>query len=249
MRILIVDDEPPARRRIRALLKSVPDAEIVGECANGRDAIGAIRDQRPDLVFLDIQMPELDGFGVVDACRTAAAPLFVFVTAYDAHAIRAFDVHALDYLLKPFDKSRFQDTLQRARDQLGRGEAAQTGQQLLALLNDLRGVRQTEDRIAIKETGRTVFLPVRQIDWIESSGNYVTIHAGNSTHMLRESMKAMESRLNPREFRRIHRNFIVNLSRVAELHPWSADEHVLLLRNGAKLPVSRRYRRNLDASP
>ena len=248
MRILIVDDEPPARRRIRALLKDVPDAEIVGECSNGRDAVAAIRDHKPDLVFLDIQMPELDGFGVVNACRTVNAPLFVFVTAYDAHAIRAFDVHALDYLLKPFDKGRFQDTLQRARDQLVKGEATQTSRQLLALLNDLRGARQSEDRIAIRESGRTVFLPVRQIDWIESSGNYVTIHAGTATHMLRETMKAMQARLNPREFRRVHRNFIVNLSRVAELHPWRGDEHVVLLRNGAKLPVSRRYRRNLDAS-
>ena len=248
MRILIVDDEPPARRRIRALLKNVPDAEIVGECANGRDAIAAIRDHKPDLVFLDIQMPELDGFGVVDASQTVNPPLFVFVTAYDAHAIRAFDVHALDYLLKPFDKNRFQDTLQRARDQLTKGEAAQTGRQLLELLNDLRGAQQSEERIAIRESGRTVFLPVRQIDWIESSGNYVTIHAGTATHMLRETMKAMETRLNPREFRRIHRNVIVNLTRVAELHPWRGDEHVVLLRNGAKLPVSRRYRRNLDAS-
>jgi two-component system LytT family response regulator len=246
MRILIVDDEPPARRRIRALLADIPDAEIVGECGNGRDAIAGIAAHKPDVVFLDIQMPELDGFDVVNACRPPDAPLFVFVTAFDQHAIRAFDVHALDYLLKPFDQDRFHDTLRRARDQIAKGEAVRTGRQLLALLDDLKRPRTGDERIAVKESGRTIFVPVKQIDWIESAGNYVTIHAGTATHMLRETMKGMETRLNPRDFRRIHRNFIVNTTRVAELHPWSGDEHVVVLRNGAKLPVSRRFRRNLE---
>lgn len=246
MRILIVDDEPPARRRIRGLLKDIDDAEVVGECGNGSDAIAAIGTHKPDVVFLDIQMPGLNGFDVVNACDSPNAPLFVFVTAFDQHAIHAFDVHALDYLLKPFDKERFLDTLQRARDQLAKGEAAQTGRQLLELLEDLKAPAAREERIAIKESGRMVFVPVKQIDWIESSGNYVTIHAGSSKHMLRETMKSMEARLNPRDFRRIHRNYIVNMARVAELHPWSGDEHVVVLRNGAKLPVSRRFRRNLE---
>jgi len=246
MHILIVDDEPPARRRIRALLADVGDAEIVGECSNGQDAIAAIAEHKPEIVFLDIQMPGLNGFDVVKACSPTNAPLFVFVTAFDQHAIHAFDVHALDYLLKPFDKERFLDTLQRARDQIAKGDAVQTGRQLLNLLEDLKAPKKGEDRIAVKDSGRTIFVPVKQIDWIESSGNYVTIHAGVSQHLLRETMKGMESRLDPREFRRIHRNYIVNMARVAELHPWSGEEHVLVLRSGAKLPVSRRYRRNLD---
>lgn len=246
MRILIVDDEPPARRRIRGLLKDIDDAEIVGECGNGQDAIAAIAAWKPDVVFLDVQMPGLNGFDVVNACAPSGAPLFVFVTAYDQHAIHAFDVHALDYLLKPFDRERFLDTLQRARDHISKGHAVQTGRQLLELLEDLKTPRAREERIAIKESGRTIFLPVKQIDWIESSGNYVTIHAGTSQHMLRETMKGMEARLNPRDFRRIHRNYIVNMARVAELHPWSGDEHVVVLRNGAKLPVSRRFRSNLN---
>jgi two-component system LytT family response regulator len=248
MRILVVDDEPPARRRIRQLLDAVPDAEIVGECGNGQDAIAAIRAHVPDVVFLDIQMPAGDGFAVVEACDSQNAPLFVFVTAYDEHAVHAFEVHAFDYILKPFDKDRFAESLQRARRKLTDGEAIRSSRQLLALLNDLKASRMGADRIAIKESGRTIFLPVGQIDWIESSGNYVTIHAGHTTHLLRETMKGMEARLDPRVFRRIHRHIIVNLSRVRELHPWSGDEHVLVLHNGTKLEVSRRYRGNLNDS-
>jgi two-component system LytT family response regulator len=248
MRILIADDEPLARKRIKSLLADVPDAEVVAECANGRETVEAIRLHAPDVVFLDIQMPELDGFGVVQHAGQVPIPAIIFVTAFDEFAVRAFEVHALDYLLKPFDRDRFNRALQRARDHVARGQVAVTHAQIQALLADLKPVPPKEERILIKSAGRAVLIPVSDIDWIESAGNYVTIRTAGQSHLLRDTMKSMEQRLDPRTFRRIHRNIIVNINRIKELHTMGKGEYVLKLRDGAKLTVSRRFRSNLDGA-
>ncbi len=246
MRVIIVDDEPLARRRIRSLLADVSDSEVVDECATGREAITAIRKHSPDVVFLDIQMPDGDGFRVAEEAGSSNGPAFIFVTAYDEHAVRAFEINALDYLLKPFDRKRFLSAWQRATDHVERGETLKAKSELASVLAKLQGEQIGEERLAIKEQGRIVFLPIKQIDWIESAGNYVTIHAGSAKHLLRDTMKNMEHRLGKQMFRRIHRNFIVNLGVIKEMHPWTADEGVLILHSGARLKVSRRYRRNLE---
>lgn len=248
MRIVIADDEPLARKRIKSLLADIPDAEVVAECANGREAVEAIRAHAPDLIFLDIQMPELDGFAVLQQIGGVPAPSIIFVTAFDQYAIRAFEVHALDYLLKPFDRDRFNRSLQRARDDMARGQVAITQAQLEALLADLRPAARVEERILIKEAGRAILLPASEIDWVESAGNYITIHAAGQSHMLRETMKGIGERLDQHAFRRIHRNIIVNISRVKELRTMGKGEYILKLRDGTKLAVSRRYRRNLDGA-
>ncbi len=248
MRVLIADDEPLARKRIRTLLADIPDVTVVGECANGREAAEAIRTQAPDVVFLDIQMPELDGFGVLQQAGDTTLPAIIFVTAFDQFAVRAFDVHALDYILKPFDRDRFNRAVQRAREHMAHGQAALTQAQIQALLADLRPDNRKDERILIKSVGRGVLVAVSEIDWIESAGNYVTIHAGGQTHLYRQTMKSMEKRLDQRTFRRVHRNIIVNISRIKELHAMGKGEYVLKLRDGTRLTVSRRYRQNLDGA-
>ena len=248
MRIVVADDEPLARKRIKSLLADIPDVAVVAECANGRETIDAIRDHAPDVVFLDIQMPELDGFGVLQQIGDISIPAIIFVTAFDQYAIRAFEVHALDYLLKPFDRDRFNRALQRARDHIAGGRTAVTHAQIRALLADLKPTAPKDERILIKSAGRAILLAESEIDWIKSAGNYVTIHAAGQTHMLRDTMKSMEQRLDPQAFRRIHRNIIVNINRIKELHAMGNGEYVLKLRDGTKLGVSRRFRRNLDSA-
>jgi two-component system LytT family response regulator len=246
MHVLIVDDEPLARQRLRALLEAEPDVKVVGECADGREAVVAIRRHRPDLIFLDICMPELDGFGVLEALSEPPLPGVVFVTAYDRFALRAFEVHALDYLLKPFDRERFQKALQRARAQVGRAGSAEVGQQLRALLEDVRPGRKYLDRVVIKSASRVFFLRVEEIDWIEAAGNYLKLHAGAEAHLLRETMGNLEARLDPDKFLRIHRSTIVNIERIQELQPWFHGDYVVLLCDGTKLTLSRSYRQKFQ---
>lgn len=248
MRVLIADDEPLARTRIKVLLADAPDVTIVGECANGREAADSIRAHAPDVVFLDIQMPELDGFGVLQQAGDTPLPAIIFVTAFDQFAVRAFEVHALDYILKPFDRDRFNRALQRARDHVARGQAAITHAQIRALLADLRPQERRDERILIKSSGKGILIATSEIDWVESAGNYVTIHAGGQGHLLRETMKSMEQRLDRQAFRRIHRNIIVNINRIKELHAMGKGEYVLKLRDGTRLSVSRRFRHNLDGA-
>jgi two-component system LytT family response regulator len=244
IRILIVDDEPLGRQRIRSLLKEEADLEIIGECVNGREAVAAIRDHQPDVVFLDVQMPGLDGFGVLEAVGPEFMPIVIFVTAHDSYALRAFEVHALDYLLKPFDRQRLSQALQRARRQLNQEE--KTVGQYAALLEDVGSSRKSLDRLVIKSSGRVFFLKTEEIDWIESAGNYLRLHVGDEVHLLRETMTNLESRLNSGKFVRIHRSTMVNLERIKELRPMFHGDYLVLLHDNTELTLSRSYRPKLQ---
>lgn len=241
IRTLIVDDEPLARERLRTLLQQEPDVQVIGECADGRQAVTAITNDAPDLVFLDIQMPILDGFGVLQALDDRPLPAIVFVTAYDQYALRAFDVHALDYLLKPFTARRFQKALQRARDEMQRdnGETSPVEKRLMTLLDDLNGEKKHPKRLVVKASGRVYFLKVDEIDWIEAEGNYVRLHVAANSHLLRETMKGMEAALDPDRFIRIHRSTIVNTERIRELQPLFHGEYAVILQDGTRLVASR----------
>jgi two-component system, LytTR family, response regulator len=247
IRALVVDDEPLARERIRALLESEPDIEYVGECANGREAITSIEEMEPDLVFLDVQMPVVDGLGVVEAVGADKMPAVIFVTAYDRYALRAFEVHALDYLLKPFDRQRFQKALQRVRQQLNRDQSVvNVNERLVALLEESQGGRKPLERLVIKNAGRVFFVKTEEIDWIEAASNYVRLHVGKEAHLLRETMNSLESRMDPQRFLRIHRSTIVNIERIQELQPWFHGDYVVILRDGTQLTLSRGYRQKLQ---
>lgn len=246
IRALIIDDEPLARARLRTLLTDESDMEVVGECGDGLEAVAAIQDLEPDLLFLDVQMPTLDGFGVLEAVEPDKLPSVVFVTAYDRYALRAFEVHALDYLLKPFDRERFHKALERVRAELERTGKAQANQRLLALLEDQKSNRPSLERLLIKTSGRVFFLCTQEIDWIEAAGNYVRLHVGNEAHLLRETMNGLEARLDPSRFLRIHRSTIVNVDRIQELQAWFHGDYIVILRDGRQLTLSRGYRQRVQ---
>jgi two-component system, LytTR family, response regulator len=246
IRALVADDEPLARERLTSLLSSEPDVEVIGQARDGEEAVTAIHDRSPDLVFLDVQMPQMSGFEVIEAVGSERMPLVIFVTAYDQHALRAFQVRALDYLLKPFDRERFTESLQRARKQLEREETGDLGRRLLALVKDLRRDQPRSDRLVVKSGGRLFFLRTDEIDWVEAAGNYVRLHVGTTSHLLRETMNAIEGRLDPEKFFRIHRCRIVNMERIQELQPWLNGEYAVLLRTGTRLTLSRGYREKLQ---
>ncbi len=245
VRTLIVDDMPLARERMKRYLKADPDIEIVGEAGDGREAVREVARLSPDLMFLDIQMPELDGFGVLEQLDPARLPVVIFVTAYDQFAIRAFEVHALDYLLKPFNRERLNDAVAHARAHLERRAGEDLDQRLRALLEDVRGESKYIKRLAIKSSGRVIFLVTDEIDWIESAGNYVSITSGREKHLLRERMNQLETRLNPEKFVRIHRSTIVNIDRIKEMHPLFNGDQRVILRDGTELTLSRTYRERL----
>jgi len=242
---LIVDDEPLARRRIKVLLQQIERVAVIGECADGRQAVDSILNLRPDLVFLDIQMPELDGFEVIDAIGTDRMPVVVFVTAFDRYAVKAFDVHAVDYLLKPFDRLRFSNAVERALHEIDLHQQAGMSQNVRALISSLRADEYFESRILVKLGGRISILNANQIDWIEAAGNYVQLHAGKEVYLLRETMKSMEQRLPPGIFVRIHRSFIVNVECIKELQPHFHGDHMVILKDKTRLTLSRRYRDRL----
>ena len=242
IRALIVDDMLLARNRVRRHLEEEADVEIVGEAPGGREAIDAIRELNPDLVFLDVQMPEIGGFEVLEAVGPNAVPAVIFVTAYDQFALRAFEMHALDYLLKPFDAERFRAAVGRARAQIASAAKAATAGKLRALLADMGINAAHPRRLAIKADGRTVFLPVEEIEYIEAAGNYLRIQAGSESHMIRDKISDMEQRLDPSGFARIHRSTIVNLERIKEMHPLFNGDQTVILRTGKKLTLSRTYR-------
>jgi two-component system LytT family response regulator len=246
IRTLIVDDEPLARERLRQLLQEEAGIEIVGECANGREALKTMKKESPDLLFLDVQMPELDGFGVVADLPKEKLPVIIFVTAYDRFALRAFEVHALDYLLKPFDRERFQAALRRAIHQIKRSQPEELSRRLSELLQDLQPERESMDRLAIKAEGRVLLIKIDEIDWIEAADNYVNIHVGNESHLHRETMAALEAKLSPKKFFRISRSTIVNVERIRELQPMFHGDYVVILKNGTRLNLSRSYREKLN---
>jgi two-component system LytT family response regulator len=246
IRTLVVDDEPMARDRVVSLLQQEDDVDLVGECADGTQAVAAIQNQAPDLVFLDVQMPGHNAFQVIEAVGVDRMPPVIFVTAYDEYALKAFEVHALDYLLKPFGRDRFQQTLQHARSNVERRRAGDLGRKLLALVNDIKPEPPRLERLVVKSGGRVFFLRTEEIDWIEAAGNYVRLHLGSDVHLFRETMNRMEVRLDSRQFVRIHRSRIVNTDRVKELQPWFNGEHVVILQNGTRLTLSRGYRDKLQ---
>jgi two-component system, LytTR family, response regulator len=245
IRTLIVDDEPLARRGIRKHLEAARDIEIIAECGNGADALKAIETLAPDLVFLDVQMPELDGFSVLEAIGVERMPAVIFVTAYDRFALRAFEVNALDYLLKPFDPERFEQALQRARASLERQSLGDLNRRLQNLITSLSASGRFVDRLVIKAGGRISFLSVDEIDWIEAADNYVRLHAGRDNHLLRKTMTALEERLDPAKFVRVHRSTIVNIDRIKELYPLLKGEYEIVLKTGARLASGRGYRERL----
>ncbi len=255
IRTLIVDDEPIARRRLHRLLRDHQDVEIAGDCATGEEAVQAITTETPDLVFLDVQMPGVDGFEVLRRLNGTPLPAIVFVTAFDQYAIDAFNVHALDYLLKPFSAERLEAALTRVREDLV-GKAVQQARQLLGLLEDtngpgsrstgLQGERAGRiDRLLVKEDGRMIFLRATQIDWIEADGNYMKLHVSGETYTIRDTIGRLEQVLDPAVFLRVHRSSIVNLDSVRELHPWFAGDYMLFMKDGSEVKLSRTYRDHL----
>lgn len=242
IKTLIVDDEPLARDRIKRFLRDEDGVQIVGECKNGAEAIEAIASKDPDLVFLDIQMPEKNGFEVIKALGPKSLPTIIFVTAYDQYALQAFDVHALDYLLKPFNRERIKRAVSRAREHIEHKRLGNLDERLNSLLADLRSERKYLDRLVVKSVGRVFFLKTDEIDWIEAAGNYVKLHVGREAHMIRETMNGIESKLDPDKFLRIHRSTVVNIDRIKELHPMFSGDYAVILRNGTELALSRNYR-------
>jgi two-component system, LytTR family, response regulator len=247
IRTLIVDDEPVARARVLSLLEEEPDIEVVGECASAAQAVALIAETSPDLMFLDVQMPEMDGFEVARALGPERMPAVVFVTAFDQYALRAFEIHALDYLLKPFSTQRFKSAPSHARDHLSQRQATTLGRQVLALLPEIHRREHAVDRLVVKSSGRVHFIRTADIDWCEAAGNYVCLHVGGQSHLLRETMSRLESQLDPQRFVRIHRCTIVNVDRIQELRSSFGGEHVVLLLGGTRLTLSRGYRDTLQA--
>jgi two-component system, LytTR family, response regulator len=245
LRTLIVDDESLAREGVRMLLEKDPDVGDVLECADGRDAVDVIRKEKPDLVFLDVQMPEMSGFDVVASVGVNQMPNTIFITAHDKYAVQAFEFNALDYLLKPYTDERFTRALERAKTQLSNSH--ELSRQFSALLDHLSGDRNPLERLVVKSAGRLSFVNVHEIDWIEAADTYVRLHVGREAHLIRGSLSALEARLDPARFLRIQRSIIVNLSRVKELHPLFHGEYVITLNDGTKLNSGRSYRNKLQS--
>ena len=240
LRTIIVDDERLARQKIRTMLARETDVEILGESANGSDALELIRRERPDLVFLDVQMPGLDGFAVARALGPEITATIIFVTAHEQYAVRAFEVHALDYLLKPFDRSRFRMALERARHQFQSGDHVACARRIEAMIRELKPGHL--ERITVRANGRVFFVRTEEVDWIEAADNYVKVYAGSARYRVRQTIKSLESQLDPAQFARSHRSAIVKLDRVRSLDPMAAGEYLLTLSTGAKVALSRGYR-------
>lgn len=240
IRVVIADDEPLARERIRTLLAPHPDLVLVAECQDGEDAIRVLAAEQPDLLFLDVQMPELDGFGVLGAIPPAQRPWVVFVTAYDEHAVRAFEVNAIDYLLKPVEPRRFEAAIVRVRERLAQPASVRDAA-LEAVLAELRRARGHTTRLVVRDGNKVSFVRPEEIDWIDAAGNYARLHVGGATHLLREPLKVLEARLDPERFLRVHRSAIVNLERITSVEPYFHGEYVLTLRDGTRLTSSRTH--------
>ena len=246
IRTLIVDDEPLARKRVAQFLAGDPEIQVVGECADGVEAVQAIESVRPDLVFLDVQMPEMDGFDVLEAIQGDRMPAVVFATAFDEFALRAFNANAVDYLLKPFNAERFRAALERARARIGRGEQADLARQMRSLLQSLQAERRFPERLVVRIGSRIVFVRVADVDWIDTDGNYVRVHAGGKSYLLRETLTSMEGRLSPEHFVRIHRSTIVNVNRIREIHPMFKGTYHLRLEDGTELTSTATYRNRIQ---
>lgn len=266
IRALVVDDESLAREALMVMLGDDPEIVVVAECRNGKEAVTVIREQSPDVVFLDIQMPEMDGFQVIEEVGVRQMPVTIFVTAYDKHALRAFEAHALDYLLKPFDHDRFNTALQRAKTYIRQQQLGEISENLFAMLQDMKlktggespmdadnrnseraAHREPIDRVVIKSGGRIYFLKIEDIDWVEGAGDYLSLHSGSQTHLIRETMGNFHAKLDSRKFLRIHRSTIVNIERIKDIRPLYKGEYVITLTSGISLKASRGYRHELQS--
>ena len=252
IRALIVDDERLARETLRLLLDSHEQVKIVGECENGREAIEKLQNEELDLVFLDIQMPEMNGFEVIEAFGAENMPVVIFITAYDQYALQAFEARALDYLLKPFDDERFEQALERAFERIHQRQVGALSTKLVDLIGNKNNLGDSKpdykiandtfiERIMIKERGSMFFIKVDEIDWVEAAGDYVSIHVGSKSHLLRETMGGLMKKLNPRQFVRVHRSSIVKVDSIRELKPYFHGDYIIILKNGKELKLSRRY--------
>jgi two-component system, LytTR family, response regulator len=253
IRLLVVDDEPLARSGVAALAGRDPEIEVIGQCGDGRSAVEAIHELEPDLVLLDVQMPEMDGFQVIQAVGAERMPPVIFVTAYDQFAVRAFEVHALDYLLKPFDDERFFAAMARSKRAVRESQVGALSQQLIGLLESTDRAPRTAEtspqyltRLVVKNGGKVSFVRTEEIDWIEAADYYVRLHVARKSHLLRETMSALEAQLDPARFFRVHRSAIVNLDRLVEIQPYFHGEHVLVLSEGSKLKLSRARKEKLE---
>lgn len=250
VRAIIADDEHLARQKLRLLLNSEPAVDVVAECGNGCETVAAIRRHRPALLLLDIQMPDRDGFEVLNEIPLCEMPVVIFTSAYDQYAIRAFEAHALDYLLKPFDQGRLHQALERARIALRSSREREVAQRILQLLSQVKSeshtVQDADGRLVIKTKGRIIFLNEDEIDWVEAAANYVRLNAGGESYLFRETLSRTAERLNPNQFIRIHRSMIVNVRRIRELIPVNSGEYIVVLKNGKELSCSRGYRVNLQ---
>src|SRR5919199_1664303 len=242
IRALIVDDEPLARTHLRNLLAADPEVVVSGECGNGADAVEVIGRDAPDIVFLDIQMPELDGFEVIQRVGPERMPVVVFVTAYDEYALKAFEAHALDYLMKPVNRARFRDAVERVKGVIRGARASELRVPFERLLETVGAERRYLDRLAIRSDGRIIFLKTDQIDWIEADDDHVRLHVGPKRYAPRDALTRLEQRLPPNTFLRIHRSIIVNVERIREMQPWFQGDYVLILHDGTKLTSGRSYR-------
>ncbi len=245
IRTLIVDDMLLARKRVKRFLAADPDIEIIGECGDGRTAIEATKELSPDLIFLDVQMPELDGFEVVETIGAERMPSVIFVTAYDTYALRAFEVHALDYLLKPYNSERFAKALERAKAQIKEQRAGELDERLTSLIEHLKQAPKYLERLVIKTSGRVFFLRVDEITHIESAGNYVRVHTRGESYLMRETMNNLQAKLDPDKFLRIHRSSLVQIESVKELQPLFSGDYAVILHGGTELTLSRSYRDQL----
>ena len=242
IRTLIVDDEPLARAGLRAALQKDQEIEIVDEARDGQEALEKIRSVRPDLVFLDIQMPELDGFDVLDSLESDEIPMVVFVTAYDQYALNAFQVHALDYLLKPYEDERLLEAVDRAKAQMGKKNGSSPIKRVQEMLESTRAERPHVGRIMVRSGGRITFVRVDDVDWIEAQGDYICLHTQGKKHLIREKISDMESQLSPESFLRIHRSTMVNITRIREMQPMFHGEYAVVLLDGTRLTMSRSFR-------
>jgi two-component system, LytTR family, response regulator len=250
VRIIVADDEQLARRKLRILLDSEPEVAIVAECHDGGQTLAAIHAHRPDLLLLDIQMPDLDGFQVLSEISPSEMPVVIFTSAYDQYAIRAFEAHALDYLLKPFDRDRLHQAIERARFELRKSKDHEITHRILQMLSRVKSDKQPspefDGRLVIKTRGRIVFLNVDEIDWVEAAANYVRLNASGESYLFRETISRVSERLNPNYFIRIHRSVIVNTRKIKELIPVNSGEYVVVLKSGKELSCSRGFRANVQ---
>ena len=246
MRVIIADDEPLARSKIRLMLNNEAGVQVLAECQNGSDTVQALRAYKPDLLFLDIRMPDLDGFEVLSKSPNPEMPFVIFTTAYDSHAVKAFEAHALDYLLKPFDQERLHQALDRARAELLKAKDREAAQNILRYLSETGNQVALNRRLIVKSGGRIVFLSFDEIDWVEAAANYVRIHVGKQAYLLRKGIGEIAERLDPAQFIRIHRSAMVNVQKIKELQPVNSGEYILVLKDGKELPCSRGYRAGLQ---